>query len=635
MIVSLGVLNGRIYRAGFLPLLLALVVAGFSLAERPAPLGSNLAPDAFNGAGAFAELQSLATRFPDRRPGSAGDRELAEAIANTLQGLGGTANGGFAVATRSVQAQTIDGKRTLTTVIAQRPGATGAQPIVILAHRDATARGEEAELSGTAVLLELARVFAAGATQRTIILVSTSGGSGGNAGARDFAMHPSESAGGVDGGMGGGPIDAAIVLGNLAGKLGSRTSVASFSAAPGSAPALLQRTVSQALSQQAGVASATPGMLDQLAQLAFPLTAGEQGPLNAQGIPAVLVQVGGEQGGWGSHSEEPVGAARLEAFGRAVLAAVYALDSGPEVSAGSGTVETGLPIRRKLIPGWALRLIVAALLLPALLVICDGLARLQRRGEPLLRWALWAPACGLPFLACALFAILLGQLDVIPTPYPPVSPSALPLDSAALETVLAAALVLVLAWLAWAPLMRRLGLPVRPTSDAAGIVTLLVLGCVAVLVWAIDPITALLLAPALHLWLPLAAPAQPYGASRQPSRSAGLVLVALGAAPVALLIAFYAHQLGLGLGGTAHTAVLLLAGGRVGVAGAVLWSTAFGCLAAAVLVALIAVDWASLEGEDPRGGEREPVLIRGGWAGSKSHYAGPGSLGGTESALRR
>ena len=66
-------------------------------------------------------------------------------------------------------------------------------------------RARRAELSGTAALLELARVFAARETQRTIVLVSTSGGSGGDAGAADFAAHVH------------GPFDAAIVLGDLAG----------------------------------------------------------------------------------------------------------------------------------------------------------------------------------------------------------------------------------------------------------------------------------------------------------------------------------------------------------------------------------------------------------------------------------
>ncbi len=99
-----------------------------------------------------------------------------------------------------------------------------------------------------------------------------------------------------------------------------------------------------------------------------------------------------------------------------------------------------------------------------------------------------------------------------------------------------------------------------------------------------------------------------------------------------LLVAFYARQLDLGLGGVAHTALLLLAGGRIGLVGAVLWSVAFGCFAAALLVALAAGE----VGEDGAGephewpGDREPIGIRG-----PLSYAGPGSLGGTESALRR
>ena len=167
-------LNGRLYRAALLPFLVALAVAAFSLTARPLPLTSTLAPDAFDGARALASLKSLATEFPDRSPGSAGDDALAERVAHTLEGLGGAAGGGFHVRMRHFGAQTIDGKRTLTTVIAQRAGASGGTPIVILAHRDANRTpGSEAELSGTAALLELARVFAARETERTIVLVST------------------------------------------------------------------------------------------------------------------------------------------------------------------------------------------------------------------------------------------------------------------------------------------------------------------------------------------------------------------------------------------------------------------------------------------------------------------------------
>jgi hypothetical protein len=664
------VINGRIYRAAFIPFVFALAIAGFSLAARPGPLTSNLAPDAFDGARAFSELKALATQYPERRPGGAGDEALAGYVVQTLKQLGSTAAGGFSVAVRHPRAQTIDGERTLTTVIAERPGTTGAAPIVILAHRDAAANGHHrsqigqqlaqqtarrAQLSATAVLLELARVFAAGETQRAIVLVSTSGGSGGNAGAADYAANAAR------------PVDAAIVLGDLASGPPLAPAMESFSDGLGAAPARLASTVSAAIAQGTGVAPAGPGGLSQLAHLAFPLAAGEQGPLNAQGLPAVLVGVGGEQevesgGRAGSHAQAPVSPARLEALGRAVLSAVYALDAGPDVSSAASGSETGLPIQHKVLPEWALRLLVGTLLLPPLLVALDGLARLRRRREPVARWALWTLACAVPFLICALVAVLLGALGAIAAPRPPVSPAALPLDGSALEALAATVLVLALAWLAWPVAMRRLGLPVRPGAarpagpsapatpagayarpaaayarSAAAIAMLLVLTGLAVVVWVVNPFTALLLVPALHLWLVLAQPEQRL-AGRVPFRVVALAAVALGAVPLALLVAFYAHQFQLGLGGVAHTALLLLAGGRVGLVGAVLWSVAFGCLAAALAIALAAGRPGDGEADidDPGGwvADQEmagrPIAIRG-----PLSYAGPGSLGGTESALRR
>lgn len=619
MICGHRVLNGRIYRAAFLPLLLALAIAGFSLSDRPAPLGSSLAPGAFEGPRAFAALQRLAARFPDRRPGGPGDAGLAAYIAGYLRGLGGPSTGGFAVQTRTVGAQTIAGRRTLQTVIAQRPGTTGERPLVILAHRDAAGRGAAAELSATAVLLELARIFASSETRRTIVLVSTSGGSGGDAGAADFAAHLLGPAGGGD---------AAIVLGDLAGARAARPLVSGLSDDPGAAPQLLQRTVAQAISQQAGMQASAPSPLADLLQLAFPLPAGEQGALNADGLPAVLVQAGGELP---PGADEAVDATRLQALGRSVLAAVYALDAGPEIA---GEASGELPVARKLLPIWALRLIVAALLLPPLLTLGDALARRRREGGgPLAAPLLRTLACGAPFLVAALFASLLGAVAAFPAPRPPVPPAALALDGSSLEAALAVALVLLLAWLAWPALLRRISLGPRPSPPDAGLAVLLVLAALAVLVWAIDPLTALLLLPALHLWLLLADPAPaPSPLTRRPGLWAP-VLVALGLVPLALLVAFYAGALDLGPGGVLHTALLLLAGGRIGLAGAVLWSVAAGLPVAALLAARRDVGY--VPPHPPTGpgeglGELELVPIRG-----PLSYAGPGSLGGTESALRR
>ena len=46
-------LDVRVYRAAFLPALVALFVAAFSLADRPAPLSSPLSADSFRGDRAF------------------------------------------------------------------------------------------------------------------------------------------------------------------------------------------------------------------------------------------------------------------------------------------------------------------------------------------------------------------------------------------------------------------------------------------------------------------------------------------------------------------------------------------------------------------------------------------------------
>jgi hypothetical protein len=603
-------LNGRLYRVAFVPFALALAVAAFSLTARPLPLTSTLAPDAFDGAAAFAELKSLAAEFPNRRPGSPGDDELAARIAQTLEGLGAAGHGGFQVRTRHFQAQTIDGERTLSTVIAQRAGASGAAPIVILAHRDASAKGSVAELSGTAALLELARVFAARETQRTIILVSTSGGSGGDGGAIDFAAHDASPPG---------PFDAAIVLGDVAGRGERKPFVVPYSDGFGSAPELLQRTVAGAIMQNVGGDPGAPSTIGQVAHLAFPFATGEQGVLNASGLSAVLLQVTGETT---PSPGEAVNEGVLEGFGRAALSAVDALDRAPDIESAK---QTGVVIGRETIPEWALRALLAALLIGPLLLAADGYARLRRRrgasgDRAMIRGLEWTAACALPFFLAAVFAKALGWLGALhAAPATGVQASALPLNAAATRAVLAVGLVLGLAWLAWPWAVRRLGYTVRPDDDAAGLAMLTVTLGVGVVTWILNPYAALLVLGALHLWLLLVSP------QTRPPRPVALALILLALAPLALLIAFYARELGIGPGAVAWDAVLLLAGGHVGLAAAALWSLALGCGVAATLLALTP---RADQDHGIDGGAR--LTIRG-----PRSYAGPGSLGGTESALRR
>src|SRR6476646_5161118 len=83
----------RIYRAALLPVLFALVLLAFSVENRPRPLTTPIAPDAFSGDSAFNRAYTartgLADRFPDRRPGSAGNAVLADAVAAEMRAAPG------------------------------------------------------------------------------------------------------------------------------------------------------------------------------------------------------------------------------------------------------------------------------------------------------------------------------------------------------------------------------------------------------------------------------------------------------------------------------------------------------------------------------------------------------------------
>ncbi len=403
-------------------------------------------------------------------------------------------------------------------------------------------------------------------------------------------------------------------LGDLASSRARRPFVVPYSDSFGSAPLALQRTVAQAIKGESGWDPGEPSALGQLAHLMFPMAVGEQGVLNAQGLPAVLVQATSERG------PTPAGRVsleRLEGLGRAVLNSVDALDTAPDVSR---TAQTGLLLQRKTMPEWALRLLLGTLLLPPLVAGADGLARLRRRREPVGRWTLWTLTLALPFLSCAVLCWLLGQLGIIgAAPSVPAPPRSMPFDAAAGTTVAVVGLTFVLAWLLWGVLLRRAGLPGRPDPEVTGLPIVLILTGLGALVWLLNPYTALLLLPAMHLWLLLAAP------ELRPRRPLALALVLVALLPLIMLIAFYSRQLGMGVGGVAWGAVLLVAGGHIGLGSAVLWSLGLGCAAGATLLAVLAPP-ASM----PQSSDGVEVTIRG-----PMSYAGPGSLGGTESALRR
>src|SRR5262249_57138973 len=97
------------------------------------------------------------------------------------------------------------------------------------------------------------------------VRVSTSAGSAGAAGAKDFVEKRSQLLGGGAEGAAHGSLDAAIVLGDLANARAHEPFVVPYSDGYGSAPLQLQRTVSDAITHETGSNPGAPSALGQLA----------------------------------------------------------------------------------------------------------------------------------------------------------------------------------------------------------------------------------------------------------------------------------------------------------------------------------------------------------------------------------
>lgn len=593
-------IDPRIYRAALVPVIFAFVLLAFSLQNRSHALTTTLAPDAFEGDRAFERAYvggtSLASRFAERRPGSAGDERFADSIAAQMR------EEGFGVRTVVRDGNTIDGTRALRAVVAERAGVIDER-IVVVAHRDAAGRRAEAELSGSAALLELARVFGAPRqTQRSLMLVSTSGGSGGSAGASALADE-----------LRGRPVGAVLVLGDLASRKVRAPLVTPWSNALGASPHRLRATLQDAVRIETGSGTGQPRALSQFARFALPGTFGEQGALLASGLPSVLLSIGGDRP---PSAAAPISRARLKTFGRAALRTVTALDGASAVRPLSPKASSSdLLTKRKLVPGWAVRLFTGALLLAPLFVAIDALAALRRRREPVLTWLRWTLAGALPFALTALFALVLGMTNLLgAAPPAPVAPQAMPVQPAAL---LAVTLVFVLGW-AWLrpTVLRIVGATGEPTAPGAAVVVVLVALAAAICIWIGNPYAAALLVPALHVWLFALAPEIPM------RRWLRLAIVGLALLPLALAALAVAGALDLGLVDAAWELLLVLAGGHVSALSALLWSVVAGCGMAALLIAA--------HGRERAADDEIPITVRG-----PASYAGPGSLGGTESALKR
>ncbi len=520
-------INARLVRGTWLLVALPLLLAAFTIG-RPVPLAGPTLPAAFDADIAASLARELTRDYPDRAPGSPGSLGAAQWFEKQM------ALYGFETTTDAFAAHVPgQGRVQLRNLVAVAPGPSQSA-IVFLAHRDNTGEsgGANDNASGTAALIELARAYApitgtSGARARpahTLVFVSTDGGAYGAIGAARFAERSPYGAETI----------SVVSLDGIAGLGGPRLLIAGDTRRSPT-PALV-RTAAVRLLEQTGDEPARPGLFDQLVDLGFPLTFGEQGPFVARGIPAVTIATGPQQP-LAPFAEDTLDVERLAETGRAAQNLLGSLDGGLELSSGTASY---VYLGRRLVRGWAIELALIAGVVPFAIGAVDLFARLRRRRIPLgdaarslrRRLGFWAYGALLLFLG--------GLAGIFPNaearPLPPNVPAAT--DPPTIGVVL-----LAIAFLAgWLVSRERLlpRRPARPGEELAGFsVALLGLGVLALLVIATNPFALVFLLPSLYAWLWLPQ------ARTTPARVA---LLLLGFAAPALMLSAFADRYALGYG---------------------------------------------------------------------------------------
>jgi len=546
--------NGRLYRGAWLFVALPLALLAFSVA-RPAALAPPGLPPAFDPGATAALASDLATRFPDRAPGTPGAAGAAGWFRQQLEPYG------FSVHSDRFTALVRGRERTLVNLVATKPGLS-KRSIVVMAHRDDSGRhgsGLVDNASGTAALVEIARSFAP-STQGphpslpySLVFLSTDGAEAGAAGAAHFAAQPSSRRN----------LIAVINLDAIGGDGKPRLEFAGDTARSPE-PGLLE-TIRSTLARETGSQPQHPGALQQLVDLGFPYSAYEQAPFVSRGIPAVTVTTAGARPPDTEPGAHRLDVAHLGRIGLAAQNAVDAMEQGVTLAQGPGSY---VFLGGRLVRGWAIELVLVVMLLPFIAAAVDLFARCRRRRirvSPALRsyrsrlgfWV-WAGLVFLLFRALGFWGRTGGRppaLDGIRWPV-----------GALAGLAVAAALGWIVARSRLVP--RR---PVRLEEELAGQTgALLALSVVGLLVAATDPFALIFVLPSLHAWLWL-----PQVQSRPPLLRA-LVLLAGFAGP-ALLVWSFAVRYGLGWDGPWYIVRLF----AVGYAPLALFAIGLGWLAAA------------------------------------------------------
>jgi hypothetical protein len=592
------VIEPRVYRAAFIPALVVLVVAMFSFESRPRPLPQGLAADVlFDGRQAAQRAAAIAEEEPDRRPGRPGNRAIADLVAERFE------QQGFRVERQVFR----HADRELENVIARRAGRFRSQIVIVAARDGAVVPDAPGSAADTAALLELGRVFQGRPSRKTLVLASVDGSTMGEVGTERLV------------GELGAPelVDVVLVVSDLGSSVDGGSFVQAWSNDSRRAGIGLQRTMAESIRQELDRSVPGTGVLGQLARLSFPIGIGSQGVLLDERFDSVRVSASGELPPAGNGPVEAIDEDRLGTLGRATLRTFTAIDQNGRPEHGPGSY---LLVVSQVLPGWVVGLLAGALLLPVLVMAVDAFARARRRQIPVLPWLRWIGAWTAPFLAGFAVAEVLALAGATPTPpAAPVPPAYLPLDGPALGVLGGVAAAMLLGFAVARFLSARPDATLkRPVEPGAGVALALVLGVAAFVLWLLNPWAGLLAVPAAHLWA-IVVLTRPMAGRRT---RAGMI--ALGLLPAALVAVYYLVELSIDPLEGVWYLLMLVTGDTVG-----LVTSLVACVMLGVLCGVVEI--AARVPEEPE--PETPELGRSVY-GPGAH-AGPGALGGTESALPR
>jgi len=480
--------NLKVYRYAWGVALVLAIVSLFTLGTPGTPALSD-EPTSFDGRRAMLDLTTLAEEYTGRVAGSDADARAAIWLVQTFERLG------LETHIDTFTADLNGRDAALQNVWAVARG-TVRGTIVIVANRDSppgSTQGADANASGTATLLELARVFTVTGHEHTLLLLSTDGDAYGALGARDFVeRHQTDD------------IIAVVALRRTASRGADGLSLDGWGPAGRTAPPWLWLLSAPAARGAANLEARLPGVPTQVLRLAVPTSSGSQAPFVTAGLPAISLGAAAAVVDPADDTLDAVSGEVLARVGRTAETMILAVDAGADQRPGSGG--TIFLRRQRTLPGGSLIVLLAALFAPLAAVATDLLAQCRRRRLRLtpawMRLALhiapWLVVVGIVY-----FSNLVGLLPRSPgAVIPPESRLA---DEPRYLRVAILVVVLLLAYAYATAVERRLARRVHVDPRTTVFVAHASLLLIAVILLFVNPFSLLLAAPAAVLW-PLARP---------------------------------------------------------------------------------------------------------------------------------